>query len=115
VVRLSNSADSIYTGSNGSMSHWNLYYVVPGDLSQGVIGHINLIVDPSAENDGLDNMMMANPGSMNGTSANATGTAAAASATTSTNGSAWTANVPVLYFLLIALSHISFKVLRSYA
>ncbi|KAG9043009.1 hypothetical protein FS837_010139 [Tulasnella sp. UAMH 9824] len=115
VVRLSNSADSIYTGSNGSMSHWNLYYVVDGDLSQGVIGHINLIVDPSAENDGLDNMMMASPGSMNGTSTNATGTAAAASATTSTNGSAWTANVPVLYFLLIALSHISFKVLRSYA
>ncbi|KAG8933411.1 hypothetical protein FRC01_009407 [Tulasnella sp. 417] len=113
VVRLSNSADSIYTGSGGAQSHWNLYYVVPGDLSKGVIGYINLIVDPSAVNEG--SQMMADPGSLNGTSTNATGTAEAAAATTSTNGTTWTANVPILYFVLIALSHISFKILRSYA
>ncbi|KAG8947410.1 hypothetical protein FRC04_010730 [Tulasnella sp. 424] len=112
VVRLMNSEDGIYTGSNGSMSHWNLYYVVPGDLSQGVIGHINLIVDPSAENEGLQDMG-AVPGSTNSTSTNGTTTAAAA--TTSTNGTTWTANVPIMYFVLIVLSHFSFKLLKSYA
>ncbi|KAG8947412.1 hypothetical protein FRC04_010732 [Tulasnella sp. 424] len=89
VVRLSNSADSIYTGSNGAMSHWNLYYVVPGDLSQGVIGHINLIVSASLlgskrRKRGSSKLMIADPGSTNGTSTNGTTTAAAA--TTSTNG-----------------------------
>ncbi|KAG8933410.1 hypothetical protein FRC01_009406, partial [Tulasnella sp. 417] len=128
VVRLSNSEDGIYTGSGGAQTHWNLYYVVPGDLSQGVIGYINLIVDPSAVNLGSD-MMMVDPGSLNSTSTTTTGTTEATSATTETtatetteaasettssNGT-WYVNVPILYFVLIALSHISFKLLRNYA
>ncbi|KAG9015993.1 hypothetical protein FRB90_003913 [Tulasnella sp. 427] len=117
VVRLANSADSIYTGSNGTQSHWNLYYVVPGDLSQGVIGHINLIVDPSATNLGSQDMM-ASPGSMNVTSTNSTSSSSSspASATSSTNaGYSWSANSPILYFVLLAMSHVSFKLLKSYA
>ena len=44
VVRTTNENDHVWTQQNGSYSAWNLFYVVPGDITQGVIGYLNLAV-----------------------------------------------------------------------
>ena len=46
-VRTTNDEDRPWTQQNGAYSAWNLYYVVEGDVTQGLIGYLNLgVVSP---------------------------------------------------------------------
>ena len=46
-LRTTNDEDRPWTQQNGTYSAWNLYYVVEGDVTQGLIGYLNLgVVSP---------------------------------------------------------------------
>jgi hypothetical protein len=46
-LRTTNDEDRPWSQQNGTYSAWNLYYVVEGDVTQGLIGYLNLgVVSP---------------------------------------------------------------------